>query len=317
MAFRFEANESVADGIKRIVREQVDKAIAEIDDATLPRHEAVHQVRKRCKKIRGVVRLVRPAFGSHYRVENDFFRDTARKLSGLRDAAVMFETFDKLLGAFKDQVDREQFTSLRRELVQHRREAAHDTAGLSNKLGVVRERLLEGRERISGWKLEADGFDAIKGGLLKTYSRGRRAMQSAYAKAGAENFHNWRKRTKYHRYHLRLLRNLWRPVMQPLRNEAKVLSDLLGHDHDLAVFRHMLLNKSGALGSKRDLQVMLGLIDRRSAELRAEAKPLGERVYTEKPKQIGQRVGSYWEIWISEDERLSSKLIGPSDLLAA
>jgi CHAD domain-containing protein len=50
-----------------------------------------------------------------------------------------------------------------------------------------------------------------------------------------ENFHEWRKRVKYYRYQLKLLRDFWKPVMEALRREAVKLSDDLGDDHDLAV----------------------------------------------------------------------------------
>jgi hypothetical protein len=52
----------VQDGVRRIAVDQIDAAIAELDDKALDVHETVHQIRKRCKKLRGLIRLVRPAF---------------------------------------------------------------------------------------------------------------------------------------------------------------------------------------------------------------------------------------------------------------
>jgi CHAD domain-containing protein len=84
MSYRLHFNESLADGMPRIVREQLDRAIAELtgDDTDLP--EAVHQVRKRCKKIRGLLRLFRGSFSASYSQENAWFRDLARRLSRAR-----------------------------------------------------------------------------------------------------------------------------------------------------------------------------------------------------------------------------------------
>ena len=48
----------------------------------------VHDVRKRCKKVRGLLRLVRPGLGPDYRRANADVRDAARELSSLRDAHV-------------------------------------------------------------------------------------------------------------------------------------------------------------------------------------------------------------------------------------
>jgi len=54
--------------------------------------------------------------------------------------------------------------------------------------------------------------------------------------------------------------------------------------------------------------VLLGLIDRRSAELRAEAKTIGARIFAEKSKAFGCRFGVYWEVWRSEVQLPSKKL---------
>ncbi len=54
--------------------------------------------------------------------------------------------------------------------------------------------------------------------------------------------------------------------------------------------------------------MLLGLIDRRSAELRAEAKGLGARIFAERAKALGRRFRDYWKAWRSEAELLSEKL---------
>ena len=59
--------------------------------------------------------------------------------------------------------------------------------------------------------------------------------------------------------------------MRAFRGETDELSDLLGDDHNLEVFHKTLIESPEAYGCKRDIQALLGLIDRRSAELRMEA----------------------------------------------
>jgi hypothetical protein len=54
--------------------------------------------------------------------------------------------------------------------------------------------------------------------------------------------------------------------------------------------------------------VLLGLIDRRSAELRVEAKTIGGKIFAEKPKAFGRRFRVYWDVWRSEVELPSKKL---------
>lgn len=308
MAFYFRANEDVEDGIRRIVSEQIDKAIAEIDDRELDRHEAVHQVRKRCKKIRGVLRLARPALGKTFSRENALFRDAARDLSYARDAEAIIETVDDLVSTFKKQVERKAFTSVRRVLTERRRRIAEDRAAIEKKLVEFRQRMCEAKDRLKDWKLKTEEFDAIGPGLTKTYRRGRKAMARALKNPTVENYHEWRKRAKYHWYHCRLLQRIWKPVMREIRNEAKKLSDLLGDDHNLAVLRKTLLDSADEFGSKRTLQTLLALIDRRSAELRTKAETLGKRVHADKPKQLGARFRKCWNAWKEEKQKPAAKL---------
>ncbi len=293
MAFRLLPDESVQAGVRRIAREQIDNAIDDIDDGDVDVHETVHEVRKRCKKIRGLIRLVRPAFGD-YSAENTSFRDAARKLSDVRDATTLIECHDALMKRYAGQVDGDAYAGVREKLCARRDEAAKAN-DLDKRIDEFREAMKAGRARTKSWKLDEKGYAAIAGGLKKTYRRGRQAMSTACAAPGVETFHAWRKRVKYHRYHLRLLREVWAPVMGPLRDEVKRLSDLLGDDHDLAVYREVLVSDEDRFGPPRDLQTLLALIDQRRQELQAWAHPLGQRVYADKPKTCAARIGRAWQ----------------------
>jgi hypothetical protein len=89
-------------------------------------------------------------------------------------------------------------------------------------------------------------------------------------------------------------------MMQPLRDETKRLSDLLGDDHDLAVLRNVLTDETDRFGSVRNLQTTLALLDQRRKELQAWAHPLGERIYADKPGRFSRRLGRYWQAWYAE-----------------
>lgn len=296
MAYRIRRKKSVQKSVRKVALEQIDKAIGEILDEKLDRHGTVHQVRKRCKKIRGLIRLVRPVFDD-YQEENEFFREAARELSFVRDAQSIIECFDGLMEHFQDHVNQEAIASVPEELAERRQKIADDKVGLENKLDEFLAKMREARRRAAKWKINDDGFSAVKGGLAKTYRRGRKASRKAYRNPSTENFHEWRKRVKYHWYHARLLRRIWPDMMSVWRGATDQLSDLLGDDHDLAVFRQTLLDDPDRFGSESDLQVIIGLIDRRRAELQAKALPLGKRLFAEKPKRLNSRLNSYWETW--------------------
>jgi CHAD domain-containing protein len=86
MAYRFMLNEPIPQAERRIAHEQLNKACEQLDRAdSAELGEAVHDVRTRCKKLRGLIRLVRPAMKDvEYRSANTAFRDAARLLSPIR-----------------------------------------------------------------------------------------------------------------------------------------------------------------------------------------------------------------------------------------
>ena len=115
MAYRLRRTDaSVEKAVRRIALEQIDREIAKIERDE-DRAEVIHDVRLCCKKMRGLVRLIRPAF-SGYERENSDFRDTARLLSGSRDAKVLHDTFEMLVGHYADEVDSFVLASIRKGL---------------------------------------------------------------------------------------------------------------------------------------------------------------------------------------------------------
>jgi CHAD domain-containing protein len=303
MGYRLGVGESVQASVRRIAREQLDKGIAEVTDPQVDRHEVVHQLRKRCKKIRGLIRLVRPQFEATYKRENAWYREAARRLSSIRDAQSVIETWDQLVEHFQDALDREVLCQVRQQLVRRRREVTEDEVGLRQRFDEFLERMHQGRQRVGQWQLKQDDFPSVRGGLARTYARGCNALEEAYRSPSSESFHEWRKRVKYHWYHMRLLRPVWKAPLKARRDEADLLSDLLGDDHDLSVLRETMLRSPDRFGSESTLQAITGLINRRQVELRETARTLGERLFAEKPKRFVQRVGRYWRAWQDEVAR--------------
>jgi CHAD domain-containing protein len=294
MSYRLQLDEPLAEGVPRVVCEQLDRALAELNDPGTDTAEAVHQVRKRCKKIRGVLRLVRGSLSASYRQENVWFRDLARRLSGPRDAQAMLESFDQLREAFSADLEPGAFAGVRKALAERRTEV-HEGGAMAERVADTVEALRAARVRVPGWRLDDAGFAALEQGLSRTYRRARKAQRVAYAQPTPEHFHEWRKRVKYHWYHLRLLRELWPAPVKALALQARRLADLLGDDHDLAVLQETLRRDPEALGDPGQLDTLAGLAQRRQDQFRAEAWSLGWRLFADKPRHFCQRLHHYWQ----------------------
>ncbi|MFG0332480.1 MAG: CHAD domain-containing protein, partial [Maioricimonas sp. JB049] len=164
--------------------------------------------------------------------------------------------------------------------------------------------LRDQRQQVAAWSLEADGFDAIAGGLGKTFGRGIKALKRARESRTDEDLHDWRKRVKYHWYHCRLLRELWPQMLMARIHELDRLSDLLGDDHDLAVLNQTISDTPGPFGDAvgpfgdaATRAALRGRIEQRRRDLQRQAFDLGHRVYAESAKRLTQRFEAWWNVW--------------------
>jgi CHAD domain-containing protein len=281
-AYRLRIDEPLPGEIARVARGRIDHALDELrgrSDSTP--EEAVHEARKDMKKLRALLRLVRGELGNQtFGRENACFRDAARELAGTRDSDVMLETLGSL--DLPSGLGWELSKAIQAERAS---DGAVDRQSAARGAIAI---LTEARERVGGWPLENDSFDALAGGLRRTYKRGRGDFEAARAEPATEALHEWRKRVKELWYHHTLLRELWPPVMEAVGDDAHELSDRLGDDHDLAVLGGWLAERAPS-----DAPVFEALDARREA-LQADAFELGARLYADKPSAYVKRLERLW-----------------------
>lgn len=297
MDYELRHGEPVDEMVRRLCREQVDRVERTLTDADVDVHDGVHEARKAFKRIRAAIRLVRPSLGDSYPLENAWYRDRARALSPVRDATALVATVDELGEIFSGQRDHAFVDRARTALLKRREDLAAREGGVRRLLDSLVDDLGDARERITGWTLDTDGFEAVGPGLAKTYGRGRSAVTAAYGAPSGDKVHELRKRAKYHRLHTQVLVPLWPDLLKPRLKAAHRLTDLLGDHQDLQVLRSTLRDEPHLLDQPRDTQVLVGAVDRRQAELRAEAEPLARRIFAETPKAAAARFGAFWEVW--------------------
>lgn len=275
--FRLGKKESLPEGMVRIAQGRLDSAVDQLsgrgeDDPA----NAVHEARKDIKKLRAVVRLVQADRSWNVRL-----RDTARRLSGRRDADVLLETLDGLVkdGAVKKKAVRK----LRKELSREARRGDDD----GSEMVLAHAELIVLRSEVETLAPRKDSFKALRPGLQQIYGDGRAAYRAARRKPTTANLHEWRKRVKDLWYSAAILHPAWPAMMSELADEAHVLSELLGQDHDLA----MLADR--ATGKKH--KNLRRAIRKRRARLQRRALKMGKRLYAEKPKGFTRRIGAAWQ----------------------
>jgi CHAD domain-containing protein len=294
-AYRIDPGQPAPDEVRRIAIGRIRHALDELrgqSDST--REEAVHEARKDMKKLRALLRLVRGELGERvFAAENASFRDIARELAGVRDADVMLATLTALEERYGELPGAGR--KLRPALVAHRFRTSAGSLQPASKAAA--DALEEALERVAGWPLETDGFEAFEDGLGRVYRQGRRSFRAARKQPSPEHMHEWRKRVKDLWYHLLLLGESWKPVLSALADEAHELSDRLGDEHDLTVLREWAHRHTAELNG--DDPVLRGfevILQSRRQELQQEAFEFGARLYADKPSVFVAQLESWWEV---------------------
>ncbi len=277
-----------------MAREQIERAIASIDDDE-DRAETVHSVRKRCTKLRALIDLAGSSFADAEQ-ERAAFRDIARSLSSFRDASILYETCDRLVGRHDAQCKRAAFAEVGERLAAEAAEKFED-GRLEGVLSACREAFLEAGKRSRKWSLEQDGWDALGGGMLHTCVKIGKAAEAMKAEPTAEAHHRLRKRVRIHWCHVRLLRPIAPKRMGARAELAKNAADLLGDQRDLAGFEARIAADPGLFASTEALQAALVLARRNRIMLEEKSQRALSKLIADEPADLAEEWGTLWHEW--------------------
>jgi CHAD domain-containing protein len=286
MGYCLKLREPLADGLKRIFREEVHSALELCRHPAKQRAVTVHEVRKHLKKLRAALRLTKDEVGKNrWATEDRCLREIGRLVSDLRDAHVRLQTLIQL----RDDAD-QQFARIE-ELLSMERESF--SAAFSGWQKQAIPKLERAGERLSKWPLAGITWKQICGVVAKTYRRGQNRLAKALKKHDPESFHVWRMSVKELWYQLRVLRPLNRLVLEEIASDAKTLGELLGRAHDFAFLLARLDKERGDPALYDELVQLQKLIRKRGKRLHRDALELGRRFYAEPAKAFAKRISIF------------------------
>lgn len=291
MGFEFTHRGGIEAQVRDLARAQIDKALQECGDGKAEFGPLVHKLRRHCKKLRGLLRLIEPHFKG-WKPEDRAFRDAARSLSGTRDAAVLVDTFAKLLTFDRERDGGTRIGAGQREELMAWLEARVP----SPPAGEDRVRALEpfvglfeaAAGRIKGWSLSGHAFGRVGDGLEATYRRMRDGLATAADKQTSEALHAWRKDAKYHWHHVGLLQASAPDLLRARKASLDRLGEMLGDHHNLAVLEDTLAGRGDA-GVRE-------AIAGQQEVLASDAFALGRQLTVEKPGMLRDRFEQYWSL---------------------
>lgn len=308
MSYRIETEEAVEEAVRRIALEQVGQAISLLRSmADENAEQSVHECRKRVKKLRGLIRLVRPSLGKSYRPANVVFRNASRRLSPFRDAHALAATFDDVVAADPQRLPAGGLGPVWRELARRADQSTRSLSGDSPPVQRALELLNEGADAVDGWALDDSGWDAVSGGLARTYRQGLTALGEVDEQPTPDRFHELRKRAKYTWYHLQLIDSA-PPMLDSTAARFHRMSDALGDAHDLAVMRDVFLEDPEAFGGSDMVDAALVLVDGYRSLLERRGMALAAWLYAERPDAWVERFGAYWGLRPQKSDRKAGEL---------
>lgn len=261
MSYTFNRKGSLAENVRAVAAEQIDAAVHDLQE--MPEEEAVHAVRKHCKKLRALLRLVRATTEHLYPYENAQYRTIANSLSASRDAVSLRDALLQVAPGSYPQIQ---------AFLEHRAEHESDCEAMTE----ARLMLEQARVRVTEWPLEQLHWKHARKGYRKGFRRARKAMQTALAETNVGNMHNLRKRVKDHWYHTRLMEKR-HPELGERRRPLKTLSQALGDWRDLTLLRSLLASHAG--GFQGELIPLLDITAARLKELDSEIEQLCSNLF--------------------------------------
>ena len=312
--FNLNPGEALAGGLRRLSLDQFDLALTGLRGQAVSRDVAVHEMRKASKRIRALLRMVRPVIGERvFKAENAALRDAARLVSGVRDGAVLVDAVGRMRGRYGHLLAPGVFLDLEDRLRRRHQRMLGRVLNDDDVLEHVVGELHKARSRYAAWPVDledprfpvgrssrrpiSNSFSSIGPGIAGTYRDGQKQMKSATGEPTTENFHAWRKQVKYLRHQVEIVSPVWPEVVGGLATSLSDLGDVLGDDHDQSELVRLVASVPDLMPDSDERNLLVALSQQRRRELQGAAMVMGKRIYAEAPDRFALRLEAYWSAW--------------------
>lgn len=292
MSFRIDPRLPLTGEVRRILAEEIGKALQHLDAARSRPEQGLHKCRKRLKGARALLRLVHSGDETFCTAENQCYRNVAALLAGPREATALIETIDRLAAAFPKESADGGLDAVRDRLIA-RQHDLHEGSGLEAAIGAATAACEDGMKRIESLALPnqpEQAADVLAEGARVTLRRARKALDKAGARGEANDFHDLRKAAKTHGMHLSLLGRLWPTPIKARRKAVDELGERLGELHDLFVMRTLLEADDEPLGPPEDTKLLGKLMKRSEKSLRKSCLAQAGELFGDSPKHSTKKL---------------------------
>ena len=257
----------------------IDTALDKINRPAAQRSEDLHSVRVTIKRLRAILRLIRPVISKvAFTRENAHLRKAARRLAFSRDTTIARKTLD----ALSRSVSRPDRLKAFGAALASFDEQAVPISAINKAMKQVGRDLQQSARRLERLRIAQPGWKAVGPGLCKVYSQARRRMVAALQTDDDDSYHRWRTRVKNLYHELRMLAPDASKQFGPLIACLKELESNLGSNQDIAMVITLLKKNPDAYGGTKNVGKVLKSLDKQSKKLRRKSRSLGKVIFAKK-----------------------------------
>jgi len=302
MAYRIKRKERVGKGIRRILREQLGRAVETARNDGGVQEERVHDVRTRLKRSRAALKLIGSELGKTAKRTGRRLRDRGRRLARPRDMIVQAHTFRILGTRLSGELPAGLLERMRDVGEQLRRKL--DEKGVEKELRRTARSLRRVRKRLRKLPVRR-GKRAIGKGIVRTYRDARRALAKVHADPTPDRFHDWRKQVKLLSNELRIVGRAVPELATRYLDKVEKLGEILGQIHDLDCAAATTEKHPRWFGSDADREAVRGLVAEHRVVLEREAFALAAGVFAGRPRDVRELVETGWKSWRLGEPKLT------------
>lgn len=286
------AIEPPATGTQRVLQQLLDNITALMEETPQLSDTGIHEIRKTCKRLRALLRMVRSRLSARsFRKADREIRDLARHLAGKRDSKVLTDTLDKIAQHFSPLLSDTALSPVRDSLQAQLALVSENTAASADSR-TLQKRLKRVRKAIDRVDCTRISRKTLVSGMTDSYRNGRHAYRALEETPDTDNAHDLRKQAKYLYYQLQFVAAWNNDVLAPLIENFHHLEDTLGNDHDLAVLAEILAKQTQLCPGKTRKELLSALVESRRVTLLSGALRLAGKLYADTPGRFRKQLKS-------------------------
>jgi hypothetical protein len=281
MKFSLDLDAPLTDEVRRVARLRLAAAADLLAARPDGLDAAIHDARRHIKQCRSLYRLVAREAKPFQERENARLAALARRLSGLRDARALVEVTAYLKHEIPTKANGLLMDRLGRRLEQRRQQTIAGDGAAEAVVGGAVADLDEAARAVADLDLPGARRKAVAclaRGWDRTGRKARLAIE-ATAQDPDQGFHDLRKRCQDRWMQAGLLRALWPTAMMAMRDQAKHLSDLLGHAQDLTVLLETVNGDAALVGDGVESEAITEVVLGERGRLRETCHGLAKTVF--------------------------------------